>query len=107
MRNLVGDEFEWDVCLVLARARIPSLRLDGNGHLGWTSWLPGKRRGPTTPTIWCCDQAAQRLMRRGSMTGISREAVFSKLNPLAYRALESAYQFARTGATPTSNCTTG
>ena len=30
------------------------------------------------------------------MTGINREAVFSKLNPLAYRALESAYQFART-----------
>jgi type VI secretion system protein VasG len=30
------------------------------------------------------------------MTGINREAVFIKLDSLAYRALESAYQFART-----------
>jgi type VI secretion system protein ImpH len=44
VRNLVGDEFEWDVRLVLARASIPPLRLDGNVHLGWTSWLPAKTR---------------------------------------------------------------
>jgi type VI secretion system protein ImpH len=44
VRNLVGDEFEWDVCLVLAQASIPSLRLDGNVHLGWTSWLPARTR---------------------------------------------------------------
>jgi type VI secretion system protein ImpH len=44
VRNLVGDEFEWDVCLVLAQASIPSLRLDGKVHLGWTSWLPARAR---------------------------------------------------------------
>jgi type VI secretion system protein ImpH len=44
VRNLVGDEFEWDVCLVLAQASVPPLRLDGNVHLGWTSWLPVRTR---------------------------------------------------------------
>jgi type VI secretion system protein ImpH len=44
VRNLVGDEFEWDVCLVLAQASIPPLRLDGNVHLGWTTWLPARAR---------------------------------------------------------------
>lgn len=44
VRNLVGDELEWDVCLVLARASMPPLRLDGTVHLGWTSWLPARMR---------------------------------------------------------------
>ena len=43
IRNYVGDEFSWDVNLVLQRDEVPQLRLGAAGLLGWTSWL-GTRR---------------------------------------------------------------
>ncbi len=39
VRNVVGDEFEWDVRLGLKAPEVPKLLLDGRGRLGWTSWL--------------------------------------------------------------------
>ena len=39
VRNMVGDELEWDAQLVLGRAEVPALRLGVAGRLGWTSWL--------------------------------------------------------------------
>ena len=39
VRNVVGDEFEWDVRLGLKGAEVPKLQLDGRRRLGWTSWL--------------------------------------------------------------------
>jgi len=43
VRNYIGDEFFWDVNLILVRDEVPSVRLGQAGRLGWTSWL-GKRR---------------------------------------------------------------
>lgn len=34
-----GPELDWDARLVLRRAEVPALHLDGGSRLGWTSWL--------------------------------------------------------------------
>ena len=39
VRNYIGDELAWDLCLILKREQVPPARLDGNGRLGWTTWL--------------------------------------------------------------------
>jgi len=39
VRNYVGDEFSWDVNLILLKDEVPELRLGQAGLLGWTSWL--------------------------------------------------------------------
>lgn len=39
VRNYLGDELNWDVNLILRGEEIPSLRLDGQAQLGWTTWL--------------------------------------------------------------------
>ncbi|MCM8738874.1 type VI secretion system baseplate subunit TssG [Azospirillum sp. A1-3] len=46
VRGYVGDEFAWDVQLVLTARAVPPLRLDGSNRLGWTSWL---NRSPVVP----------------------------------------------------------
>ncbi|MBV8652883.1 MAG: type VI secretion system baseplate subunit TssG [Alphaproteobacteria bacterium] len=43
VRNYVGDEFSWDVNLILLKEEVPALRLGEAGLLGWTTWL-GTRR---------------------------------------------------------------
>jgi type VI secretion system protein ImpH len=43
VRNYLGDEFDWDLNLVLHANEVPSLRLGVSGELGWTTWL-GQRR---------------------------------------------------------------
>ncbi len=44
VRQWVGQEFEWDLQLVLARDDVPRLRLGGRGRLGRNSWLGRWRR---------------------------------------------------------------
>ncbi len=39
VRAYAGDEWAWDVNLVLKREEVPPLRLDGQYRLGWTTWL--------------------------------------------------------------------
>ncbi len=39
VRNYVGDEYAWDVNLVLERRQLPQTRLGEYGRLGWTTWL--------------------------------------------------------------------
>ena len=39
VRNYVGDEYAWDVNLVLEREQVPQARLGEYGRLGWTTWL--------------------------------------------------------------------
>jgi len=46
VRNYAGDEWAWDVNLVLKREEVPKLRLDGQSRLGWTAWL-GQRTAET------------------------------------------------------------
>jgi type VI secretion system protein ImpH len=41
--NYLGDEFEWDLNLVLVADEVPQLELGVAGELGWTTWL-GRRR---------------------------------------------------------------
>jgi len=41
-RSYVGDEFAWDVLLILAREDVPPLKLGGDGRLGLTTWLIGE-----------------------------------------------------------------
>lgn len=40
--NYVGEQFFWDVQLLLARQQVPHTILGGYGHLGWTTWLKTK-----------------------------------------------------------------
>jgi type VI secretion system protein ImpH len=49
VRNYTGDELAWDVCLILKRSDVPSMRLDGSYRLGWTTWL-GERTDDTDAT---------------------------------------------------------
>jgi type VI secretion system protein ImpH len=42
VRNYVGDEFCWDVNLVLDRKEVPPIKLGGFARLGWTTWLAAK-----------------------------------------------------------------
>lgn len=39
VRNYVGDEFAWDLQLILDKEEVPSVQLGSAGQLGWTSWL--------------------------------------------------------------------
>jgi type VI secretion system protein ImpH len=39
VRNYVGDTFDWDINLVLARAEVPKAQLGADTVLGHTSWL--------------------------------------------------------------------
>lgn len=39
VRNYVGDEFDWDVHLILKGEEIKPTRLGEFGQLGWTSWM--------------------------------------------------------------------
>lgn len=49
VQSYVGDEFAWDVNLILAREEVPRLALGGTGRLGWTSWLGGTRARTDDP----------------------------------------------------------
>ncbi len=42
VRNYSGDEWMWDVRLVLQKEHVPPLVLGGKGRLGWTTWLMGR-----------------------------------------------------------------
>ncbi|MDH3376835.1 MAG: type VI secretion system baseplate subunit TssG [Gammaproteobacteria bacterium] len=39
VRQYVGDEFDWDLNLILDRHQVPALKLGERGRLGWTTWL--------------------------------------------------------------------
>lgn len=43
VRNYLGDEFEWDVNLILFADDVPRLELGVSGELGWTSWLGARQ----------------------------------------------------------------
>ena len=46
VRSYVGDEFSWDLRLVLKRDEVPAVKLGQSGGLGWATWLhaaPPKR----------------------------------------------------------------
>lgn len=39
VRSYVGDQYSWELNLVLRRTEVPAVRLGRVGHLGWTTWL--------------------------------------------------------------------
>lgn len=39
VRNYLGDEWLWDVNLVLRKEEVPPLQLGDNAQLGWNTWL--------------------------------------------------------------------
>jgi type VI secretion system protein ImpH len=43
VRNYIGDEFSWDVMLILFWDEVPSVKLGEAGLLGWTSWMGDRR----------------------------------------------------------------
>ena len=43
IRNYVGDEFRWELQLILKGVEIPGVRLGRTGQLGWSTWLGAKR----------------------------------------------------------------
>lgn len=44
VRNYAGDQYAWEVRLVLRCEEIPSVRLGVSGRLGWTTWLDADAR---------------------------------------------------------------
>ena len=42
VRNYVGDEYDWELNLLLYADEVPQCRLGGDQQLGWTTWL-GRR----------------------------------------------------------------
>ena len=44
VRTYVGDQYTWDLNLVLRQAEVPTAQLGRFGHLGWTSWLHTESR---------------------------------------------------------------
>lgn len=42
VKNYVGEEFAWDVRLVLEAREVPRVRLGKEGKLGWTTWVRSK-----------------------------------------------------------------
>lgn len=59
IRGYVGDEFDWDLNLVLAKDQIPPLALGPQARLGWTTWS-GER-----PTDEDADDLCLEPMRHG------------------------------------------
>ena len=48
LENLVPSHIDWEIELEIDQTQLPAVSLDGNGRLGWTSWLqpsnsPGTR----------------------------------------------------------------
>ncbi len=39
IENYLGDEWEWDVQLILKRDQVPPKLMGGLGCLGWTDWM--------------------------------------------------------------------
>ncbi len=39
VRLYVGEQFSWDVQLVLAKQDVPAVQIGKSGRLGWTTWL--------------------------------------------------------------------
>jgi len=42
VKNYLGDEFLWDLNLILEKNEVPQLNLGGGSQLGWTSWVAGQ-----------------------------------------------------------------
>lgn len=42
VRNYVGDEFLWDVQLILEAEEVPAVQLGKGGRLGWNTWMKSR-----------------------------------------------------------------
>ena len=42
VRNYVGDQFDWDVQLIVKAEEVPQVRLGRVGRLGWSTWVRSK-----------------------------------------------------------------
>lgn len=52
VRQYVGFEYDWDVCLLLQQDTAPSMHLDGQGRVGYGSWLGHGRDSQTVDLIY-------------------------------------------------------
>jgi type VI secretion system protein ImpH len=43
IRSYVGDEFRWELQLILRAAEVPGACLGRTGQLGWSAWLGAKK----------------------------------------------------------------
>ena len=113
VRNYAGDVLIWDVNLDPARR-------GSAAHQAWAEGPPGldhlahaaPQHEPTRPTCILDASADSHAQRRRSreqqhlcegrlnMTEISRVALFGKLNPIAYRAIEGATVFCKLRGNP-------
>ena len=53
IKNYIGDEFQWELQLILRATEIPNICLGNRGQLGWSSWLRSHRskRNPEVITL--------------------------------------------------------
>jgi len=66
VRQYCGDEFEWDLLLVLLKDEVPALALGKQGALGRTSWLTDPKR--------CTDAADTRIRPISSLWNTHKAA---------------------------------
>ena len=60
MRQLLGDELDWDAELILKKDEVPVTRLgSGQGsRLGWTSWLGCRTRSRDAADVRVANRVA-------------------------------------------------
>ncbi len=54
VRNYAGDQFDWELRLVLEAREVPSLKLGVSGELGWTSWLGNRLTDENADDVTIC-----------------------------------------------------
>jgi type VI secretion system protein ImpH len=66
VRNYVGDEFAWDLQLILKKQEVPPFELGSQGRLGYTMWL-GSRPPDRDPDDLCLDESRAKSRRRATV----------------------------------------
>lgn len=63
VRNYVGDTFDWDINLVLAKAEVPKSQLGGDTALGHTSWIGVRTQDSDADDLYLVPQSLAKRRR--------------------------------------------
>ena len=108
VRQLRRPVARWDLRLTLAAADVPRARLGRAGRLGLTTWI-GLSRAGGAPRAAAARRSDLLLAPKPSLPFPEEQppcprsaaaALFGKLNPLAYKAIESATVFCKLRGNP-------
>lgn len=63
VRNYVGDQFDWDVNLVLRGGEVPQAQLGSSTRLGLTSWIGSEPHAPEVADLFLTPMATEHTAR--------------------------------------------